>query len=243
MRHQLTRTCGWLTALFVGAGLLLAAPQPTASSGQSRLSEAGRRAVALLNEENLAGALEALEGRASTPVDKALLGTLYLELRRPAEAAAILGPMADEASADAAVLYNAGRAASALGRIEKAEEYFERSVALIGVSPAARELGLLRGAQRDFFEAYRLLGPWLETHPNDEEARLAAAACALQLSRTAEAEPLVAGLSSDEPRAVFLRGQLRRLSRTTRRQWSGTCCASPPTPTTRWGAPPTLWHC
>jgi Flp pilus assembly protein TadD len=187
---------------------MMPADLPVRATEAPQLSAPGRQALRLLNEDDLPGALEALAGKAATPVDKALLGTLYLELGRPADALAVLAPEADAPGADAAVLYNAGRAAQALGQLPAAEQYFERAVQLIPVSPAARELGLLRGGQGDFFEAYRLLRPWLERRPDDEEARLAAAACALQLERPAEAEGLLGGLTSSGPRVTLLRGQL-----------------------------------
>lgn len=147
------------------------------------------------------------EGPLPEPV-VAALGALYVETDRPLQGLELLKPLAEEEDADPAVLYNAGRAALSLGRTGQAEPYLERSVALEPGTPAARELGLLRGAQKRYREAYRLLRPWVERHPEDEEARLAAALCAVQLRRVPEAEELLSTLSQTDPATGVLWGRL-----------------------------------
>ncbi|HEX9730617.1 MAG TPA: tetratricopeptide repeat protein [Thermoanaerobaculia bacterium] len=175
------------------------------------LSDAGRQALELLGKGDSAGAVALLEplheGGSLSAFEQSLLGTLYVELGRPGDAARVLAPLADREDADAAVLYNAGRASQALGALPAAEAYFERSVALVPVSPAGRELGLLWGGRGRSFDAYRLLRPWALANPDDAEARIAAAACALRLERGAEADELIAGLPESDPKVAMLRGQ------------------------------------
>ncbi len=154
------------------------------------------------------GLLEPLAGLAETPPQlRAVLGALYLEAGRSAEALALLEPMAAAEGADPAVLYNAARAALAEGRFEEAESWLTRSARLAPGSPAARELGLLRGRQGRLQEAFVLLRPWIADHPDDEEARLAAALCAVQMERAPEAEELLSDLPQDNPRVRLLWGK------------------------------------
>ncbi len=170
-----------------------------------------REVISQVEGGDLEGAIEKLErdgaAEAASPLT-ALLGTLYLESGRVAEAFAVLGPMAKETEADPAVLYNAARAALRLGNRAEGEELLTRSAAKIPLSPAGRELGLLRGRQGSTTEAYRLLRPWALANPGDFEARQAAAICALQLERPAEAEELLADLPQDQPRVRLLWARL-----------------------------------
>ena len=153
-----------LAGLLVMAGL--ASAEAAAGEDRPELSEVGRRALQRFEQADPVGAIALLEGLAErgaiTVVDRALLGVLYLEVGRPQEALHRLGPLADRHEADAAVLYNAGRAAGAVGQTATAESFFERSLALVPLSQAGRELGLLHGHQGRTFEAYRLLRPWVE---------------------------------------------------------------------------------
>ncbi|HVS03815.1 MAG TPA: tetratricopeptide repeat protein [Thermoanaerobaculia bacterium] len=186
-------------------------PAPPAASA-TQLSAAGERAMALLDSGDRQGAIAALEAvdfAGLTPVERGLLGALYVEADRAADAWRVLGPMAAEPGANAAVLYNAGRAALGTGETQRAAELLQRSVALMPVSPAARELGLLLGASGRRVAAYAVLRPWAEAHPEDTEARTAAAALALQLSRPAEAARLLEALPEGDPRVTLLRGQLK----------------------------------
>lgn len=144
----------------------------------------------------------------ATALQKSFVGALLLQASRSAEALEVLAPLAEAETADPAVLYNAGRAALAESQGPRAEEYFLRSIAADPTSPAARELGLLYAQLRQQVEAYKLLRPWATLHPQDAQARLAAALLALQLDRPNEAEPLLQGLSLDVPRVRLLNGRL-----------------------------------
>lgn len=189
--------------------------QPTQQAQQVSADDVAlaRKAVERLSADDADGAVELLEpirDRDDAPPQlEALLGASYLEAGRPEDALAILGPLADDDDADPAVLYNAGRAALAAGESERGEEYLRRSVALQPGTPAARELGLRRGQQGHLRAAYRLLRPWTLAHPEDKEARMAAALAAVRLERTDEARELLDGLPADEPQARLLRSQLR----------------------------------
>ncbi len=172
-----------------------------------------QRAIELSRQGDLSGAIAALEPLAKKPNAHPflpnLLGSFYLQAGRPAEALATLTPIAQAEQAGPIVLYNAGRAALALEKDDVADRFLARAVALAPESPAARALGLLRGKQGRTEEAYALLLPWVRAQPEDEEARMAAAYCAVELSRVAEAEELVAGLPEGEPKAQLLRGRTR----------------------------------
>jgi predicted Zn-dependent protease len=168
--------------------------------------------VVEIQGENLEEAIKALEplrnDPKAPPQQLALLGVLYLETGRIKEAQAILAPLADPPSADPAVLYNAGRAALAAGQREKAETYFERSVAKAPGSPSARELGFMRARQERSAEAYRLLRPWAMAHATDLEARIAAALLALQFERLPDAELLLSDLPQNHGGVRLLWAQL-----------------------------------
>ncbi|HUF78450.1 MAG TPA: tetratricopeptide repeat protein [Thermoanaerobaculia bacterium] len=171
-----------------------------------------QRAMAEVEQGKLAAAIAVLEPvryEPTTPAQAlALLGALYLETRRAEDAYAVLAPLARREDANAAVLYNAGRAALVTERIEEGIAYLERSVALEPTTPAARELGLLRGFQGQAREAYRLLVPWARSNPEDGDVRRAAALAALRLKRVPEAEELLSGLPQDDPGTRFLWGHL-----------------------------------
>lgn len=155
------------------------------------------------------GLLEPFADRRETPPQVlSLLGFLYLETDRPRQALEILTPLTRIEPPQPAVLYHAGRAALAVGEADRAREYLERSVELEPDTPAARELGMLLGREGSIVEAYRLLKPWAETHPEDGEARLAAALAALRLGRLPEAEQFLSDLPQDEPGVRLLWGRL-----------------------------------
>ena len=181
-------------------------PPPDASA------RAVRAAVELVQQENLEGAIAVLEplrdDAGASPVAMAMLGALYAEIGLPEDALSVLSPIADRDDADPAVLYNAGRAAVQLGRFEEGERYLTRSVARVPLSPAARFLGLMLGGRGRILEAYKLLGPWVEANPEDQEARRAAAVCALRLRRVPEAGALLEALPEDDFPAALLRGEL-----------------------------------
>ena len=174
---------------------------------QEQLREAGAAAA----RGDLAGAIARLAPLAAAgtlpPAGISMLGTLRLETGDAAGALEVLAPLAARA-ADPAVLYHAGRAALALGRTEEGAGYLARSVELEAGTPAARELGLLRGRQGDLVSALELLSGWVAARPDDAEARLAAAYSAIRLRRAPLAESLLAGLPEEDPKARLLRGEL-----------------------------------
>lgn len=141
----------------------------------------------------------------------ALLGGLYLETGRVKDARTILLPLTNREDADPAVLYNAARAARANGEPVLAEKLLERSVAKVPLSPAARELGLLRSRQGRLGETLVLLGPWVEKNPEDSEARLAAAQAAVRMGRLNAASQLLFPLDPDAPATRLLKGELAQL--------------------------------
>lgn len=184
-----------------------AATTPLDAAVQEELRQAGAAAA----RGDLPGAIARLRPLAAAarlpPPGLSMLGTLLLETGDVAGALEVLAPLAAEA-ADPAVLYHAGRAALALGRTEEGAGYLTRSVELEAGTPAARELGLLRGRQGDLVAALELLSGWAATRPDDLEARLAAAYSAIRLRRAPAAEALLSGLSEEEPKVRLLRGEL-----------------------------------
>lgn len=207
-------------AAAAGPGTQVAEPTPAPQAGQQPAAApapdpsatALAEAVRLVQQEDLEGAIAALEplreAPGTSPVALAMLGALYAEVGLPEDALEVLEPIAENDQADPAVLYNAGRAALQLRRFEQGEGYLRRSVSRLPVSPAARYLGLFLGGRGRVVESYELLGPWVEANPGDTEARRAAAVCALRLRRVPEAEQLVAGLPQGDPTATLLRGDL-----------------------------------
>ena len=203
--HALLSACLLAAALPAAVAAQQGAPLDPAVEAQVReaLAAAGRGDL-----EAAKARLEPLAAAGSLPPQGlSLLGTLRLESGDPAGALEILAPLAAQA-ADPAVLYHAGRAALALGRTDEGAGYLERSVALEPMTPAARELGLLRGRQGDLEAAFPLLRGWARQRPDDLEVRLAAAHSALRLRRPPDAQELLAGLSEEDPRVRLLRGQL-----------------------------------
>lgn len=188
-----------------------ARPQELSAEATDALDRA-REEVAQGRLQEAIDILEPLaQGEDPPPPIVGVLGALYVDAGRPGDALALLEPLAAGENAPPAVLYNAGRAALAVGRFEDAEAFLERSVALERATPAARELGLIRGGQGRYREAYLLLRPWSLRRPDDTEARLAAALCAVKLRRGPDAEELLAELPQDNPRVRLLWGELRML--------------------------------
>jgi tetratricopeptide (TPR) repeat protein len=153
--------------------------------------------------------LEPLNKPGTHPAALSLLGSLYLEVDRPKDALALLGPIAETDAAGPLILHNAARAALALKQTAKAERYLKLAVAKAPDSPAARDLGLLLGSQGRLEESYLQLRPWALAHTDDSEARLAAGYDAVELHRVPEATELLAGLPDDNPRVRLLRGRLQ----------------------------------
>jgi len=184
-----------------------AGPQPAAPALDPRVQEA----VALTKAGKAAEALaklQALPKEAVTPQVQSLEGTLYLEVGKPQEAMAVLKPLADAEDAEAAVLYNAGRAALLLNQVPEARTYLTRSVFKQPASPAARALGFLTAFDGRVVEAYSMLRPWALRNPDDVDARVMAASLALQLERPDDAAQLLAGLPEDQPALQLLRGKI-----------------------------------
>jgi predicted Zn-dependent protease len=166
------------------------------------LATAGRLKEAIAKLEPL------LREPTCPPQVKTLIGALYVKVNRYQDAFTVLKPMADAQDAQAAVLYNGGLAALGLGRRNQAQVYFMRAVALDPATPASRELGLLLAHQGQVVQAYALLRPWSLRNAPDGEARLTAAALALQLDRPADAQQLIAGMQPDDPGIVLVRGKI-----------------------------------
>jgi predicted Zn-dependent protease len=165
------------------------------------LAEAGKAAEALQK-------LAALPKELVTPPVQSLAGALYLQVNKPEEALKALQPLADAEDAEAAVLYNAGRAALLLGRVDEARTYLTRSVFKQPASPAARDLGFITARDGRVVEAYSMLRPWALRNPEDTDARVMAASLALQLERPDDAAQLISGLPENEPALQLLRGKI-----------------------------------
>lgn len=200
-----------IIVLALGPGL--SGPQsPAAQEGETVPDPAVRQALEKLRQDDLEGAIAVLEplvaNSTATPLALATLGALYLEIGLPGDALEVLRPLADGDDANPAVLYNAGRAALELGEEAAGEEYLERSVRIQPVSRAARMLGLRYGSRGQTAAALQLLGPWALANPDDEQARLAAAAAALKLERPDEAADLLEKLPDGNPRVGLLRAEL-----------------------------------
>ncbi|MDH3525662.1 MAG: tetratricopeptide repeat protein [Acidobacteriota bacterium] len=199
--------------LLLGLAALAASP-PTAAQGPTTPAAdppaVFAQATALAEEERYAEAVSMLEAAIrsdSPPQLVALLGALYLEVDRPADALRGLRPLADAADADPAVLYNAGRAAQREGDVELARGYLERSFAREPASPAARELGLVLAQTGQFLDAYLLLKPWSDRFPDDRQARLVAAFCAVRLRRPDDTLALLEPLPAEDPQVALLRAE------------------------------------
>lgn len=184
------------------------APQKELTPAEAKFKEA----LDLIGKGDAAGTLRILEdlrrqNQATGPM-LSLLGAVYLQENRAKDAMEVLRPLADAQDADPAILYNAGRAALALGQNEAGQKYLERSVEKMPLSPAGRELGLLLSRQGRVIEAYKLLRPWA-LQDDDLETKVVGATLALRLERPVEAEEILAGLPEKEPAIQLLRAQAR----------------------------------
>jgi Flp pilus assembly protein TadD len=192
------------------AGSQSPAPVPirAASPDDPRLQKAIGLAKAGKFKEAIGELEDMRKKRVASPRALSMLGALYAQVGKPAEALAVLRPLADAPDAEPATLYNAGRAALMLKQPAVAQGYFMRSVALDAASPSARELGLLLAHQGQVVESYRMLRPWSLANPTDGEALLTAAALALLLERPGEAEQMIAGMPQDDPAIVLMRAKI-----------------------------------
>jgi len=196
--------------------LSLPVETPAQEGAPSESDAALSQALADIETGDTAAAIARLEtllqsGKAGDPA-VAVLGAIYLETGDAAAAAATLKPLAESQNPDPAVLYNYGRATAVLGDVAVAERSLERSASLAPGSPASRELGLLRIARGDYFSAYLQLRPWVLAHPDDTRARVAAALCAVELERPADASRLLSDLTQENPlvRLLWARTQLMK---------------------------------
>jgi tetratricopeptide (TPR) repeat protein len=189
-----------------------AAPAPASPAGD--VNKSIQDAAKMANTGNLAGAIQKLEAvrksGAVTPLPAlSLLGALYLQANRPQEALNVLKPLADAEAADPAVLYNAGRAARALGQNNVWIGYLQRAARLAPGSPATRDLGFVYMGEGQVVEAYALLRTWARQNPSDSEARITAASLAIQLERPQEAEELILNMPQSNPAILLLRGRIQ----------------------------------
>ena len=186
-----------------------AAPaNPAAPAVSARLEEA----ISLSSRGKFKEAIALLEplrrDPACPPRALSLLGALYVKVNRPKDALAVLRPLAESATAEPAVLYNAGLAAMADQNPALAQGFLTRAVIQQPESPASRELGLLLAHQGRVVEAYSLLRPWSLRNPADGAARLTAVALAVELDRPADAEQLITGMDAKDPGIALMRGKI-----------------------------------
>ncbi|HEV7672293.1 MAG TPA: tetratricopeptide repeat protein [Thermoanaerobaculia bacterium] len=187
--------------------------QPAAkASAPSPLDKPVFDAIKKYREGDAAGALAILEPHKKEIAEirplASVLGAIYVDAGKPQQGFDLLAPLAAKEDADAPILYNAGRAALALGKTTDARNYLMRSVAIEPASPASRELGMLLAREGKVVEAYRSLRPWSIRSPRDSEARLTAAVLALGLERPFEAEELLAGQPEADPAIRLLRAKV-----------------------------------
>src|SRR5215210_7075420 len=120
-------------------GSVTEAPKEPLTPADAKFQEA----LALIEKGDAAGAIRIVEGlrqeKQATPPMLSLLGAVYLQENRAKDALDVLRPLAESADADPAVLYNAGRAALALGQGAAGQRFLERSVEKMPLSPAGRE--------------------------------------------------------------------------------------------------------
>ena len=206
LRNTLALTLGLLCLPLLASGQETTLGPPTLIDQALAAAQAGR-------VEEAIASLERARGQTGDEARLlAILGGLYLETGRAAEALEILAPLTEATDVNPAVLYNAGRAAGAVGDLNLAAGYLERSLTALPTSPAARELGFLRLAQGEVTEAYLVLRPWSRLHPEDSSATFAAVSCAVALGRAGEAEEMLAGLPSEDPRTQLLWGKILLLN-------------------------------
>lgn len=212
MKKPMLDLFGLVFVMGLCAGSILSAQEPASPVTGSDPAQRFEQAIGLLEQDNTGEAiaiLEELAQGANTPAPvAALLGAVYMEVGRTAEALAVLRPLAEGENPVAAVLYNAGRAARSLGQKTAAESYLRRAAELAPDSPAGRELGLLLGESRRYTEAFPLLARWARAEPEDFEARMAAAVCALEIERAPDAEEMLSDLPQDVPQVRLLWGRL-----------------------------------
>ncbi len=137
--------------------------QPPAGSNPDDILKNAR---ARLEGRDFAGALALLEplGKTFPPSVEALslLGALYLQLDRPADALAVLEAHTSDPDADPRLIFHAARAALALGREEQGEKLLIAAVGRAPASFAAVRLAELRATQGASAEVVKLLQPFAD---------------------------------------------------------------------------------
>lgn len=212
MKRILVLLC---VSAFLPASLALSQTPPAAQQAAPQTGASDKRLqeiAQLIQAGNAAAAAEKLKALEKDPAATqpmlSLIGALYLQINRPQEALAVLQPLADAQDAEAAVLYNAGRAALLSGNVDAGRTYLTRSVLQEPASPAARDLGFLMAREGRVVEAYSMLRPWALQNPEDGDARLMAASLALQLERPDAAADLLKSLPETDPAIRLLRGKV-----------------------------------
>ncbi len=197
-----------LPVLLLLSGALRAEGSP---SPQLAAFNHGRELFAAHDYTGVVTLLAPFAGAKPEPPLRTLLAAAYLELGREAEAAAVLAPVAATAEAGAPLLFQAARAAAALGDEAKANTYLRRAAAADPTSAAARALGFQVGSAGNMEEACGLLRPYLAAHPEDREVRVAATYCALELGQPDAAEKLLRPLPAELAEAHVLGARLALL--------------------------------
>ena len=171
-----------------------------------------QEAMALVEQGDPEGAIAVLENLVAEPdapdIATAALGALLLETGNAGRALDVLAPLAERDPPDPAALFNAGRAAEALGRFQDAASLYQRSIELEPRSPALRALGMMIGRLGQAGDAYEYLRQWTAMNPSDQDARLAAAWGAVALGRPPDAEALIEGLDPQNAQVKLLRGRI-----------------------------------
>ncbi len=126
-----------------------------------------------------------------------------------ASALELLRPLALTSDPPTQILVDAARLALAAREPTDALGWLEQASARPDAGEAPRLLGLLRLERGELLPAYLRLQPWVNAHPEDQAARLAAAMCAVQLDRLTEADDLLAPVPDEHPHARLLRGDIR----------------------------------
>ena len=158
-------------------------------------------ARALIDEGKTAEAVAVLEGLRAQPDAPrpalALLGALYLQLARPAEAAQVLAPLVEREDADPKVLFDAAQAALAQGESDRVRALLLRSIAKAPVTQATLLLAHLDANDERHDRVVELLEPiveepqFAELVAGDQLAADLTLRCARSLVALGRAEPAI----------------------------------------------------
>lgn len=202
MKHHRTPSARvlFLSLLLVtGLATVLAplrAQEPAADEKLQQRFDQARQKYQAGDYQGVVTLLEPLKMDSTSPAPMlSLYGGALIELGRFQDAQLLLDPVAASDAAGPALLFNAARAAFAMKQDVKGEGFLVRALEKAPGSMAARALGLRYGRQGKFAEAYKLLQPWAAAHPDDGDVLLAAAFCAVELGRSAEADGFASSLN------------------------------------------------